>query len=532
MSVSSPVPHRRSFTWRNQPIAVRLLAPVLLAALGTVAVGGAAVTRVGQLQEIRDGEIERGASFVVLLQDAALMAKAAANDERGFLLAGDPEFVVEVAERREKVVAALAEAKALAPQDLVPQVEQVEASTAVWFDAVEAEFALYDSDPTRAVDVALDENRQLRKTYETQFAAAIDAANEQLKSGVAFAAAVSSTSRLLVVVATLSLLLAAGLGAFVSRSVARRISRHVVTLEAVAGGDLTAKADDSSDEELGRLGAAVNRVTAAMGEAVRTFRSSADQLTTASAGLSSSSQTIASNADEASAQATVVAAAADEVSHSVQTVAAGADQMGSSIREIAKNAQEAAQVAGEAVQVAALTTERVSKLGVSSAEIGSVVKVITSIAEQTNLLALNATIEAARAGEAGKGFAVVAGEVKDLAQATAKATEDISRRIDAIQSDTSGAVEAIEQISTIVARINDYQTTIASAVEEQTATTTEMTRSVAEAASSSSQIARSISGVADAATASHASVGESQEAAAELTRLSAHLRGQVAAFAV
>ena len=124
--------------------------------------------------------------------------------------------------------------------------------------------------------------------------------------------------------------------------------------------------------------------------------------------------------------------------------------MTAAINEIALNAGRAAQVAANAVEVAARTRDAITRLGDSSAEVGNVVKLIESIADQTNLLALNATIEAARAGEAGKGFAVVASEVKDLSQETGRATQEIAGRIDAIQRDTSDAVIAIEEIAGIV----------------------------------------------------------------------------------
>jgi methyl-accepting chemotaxis protein len=204
--------------------------------------------------------------------------------------------------------------------------------------------------------------------------------------------------------------------------------------------------------------------------------------------------------------------------------------MGASIREIAGNANEAARVAQQAVKVADVTNQTISKLGESSCEIGKVIKVITSIAEQTNLLALNATIEAARAGEAGKGFAVVANEVKELAKETAKATEDIGQKIDAIQSDTRSAVDAIREISQIIGQINDISNTIASAVEEQTATTSEISRNVAEAAKGSGEIAQNITSVASAAQSTTQGAGNTQQASAELSRMAAELQQLVSRF--
>jgi methyl-accepting chemotaxis protein len=349
--------------------------------------------------------------------------------------------------------------------------------------------------------------------------------------------AMDSDMRSLVWTLAIMNLLALAVGIFVALSLSRNVAGATQAVleqaEAIAAGDLTR--DDlkvRSQDELGDLTMAINKMSGSLKNMILAITQNALQVSSAAEELSATSQQISANSEETSAQAKVVSDATVQVSQNLQTVATGAEEMGSSIREIAKNATEAARVATSAVKVAESTTATVSKLGDSSNEIGQVIKVITSIAQQTNLLALNATIEAARAGEAGKGFAVVANEVKELAKETAKATEDISRKIDAIQTDTKAAVEAIASISEVINQVNGISNTIATAVEEQNATTNEMARNVSEAAHGSGEITSNIAGVAEAAESTSRGAGDTQKAAQQLVETSAELRRLVEQFRI
>ena len=361
---------------------------------------------------------------------------------------------------------------------------------------------------------------------------ALSAAEAADASAAAAAAQASSTSSriLSIVLLTVGVLLAVGVGVLVAGAIVRSLARVRAVCDALAAGDLTRSSGLTSRDEPGRMGQALDAAMGRLRDTVATIDGSASSLAGASEQMSGVSSQIATSAERTSAQAQTVSAAAEQISRSVDTVSAGSEQMGASIREISQNATQAAQVASEAVGLAAATTSTMTKLGESSTEIGNVIKVITAIAEQTNLLALNATIEAARAGEMGKGFAVVASEVKDLAQETARATDDISKRVEAIQADTTGAVTAIADISRVIAQISDFQTTIASAVEEQTATTAEMNRSVSEAATGTAGIAETITGVAQAARVTSEGVAQSQRTTEELTRLSTELSSLVTTF--
>jgi len=320
-------------------------------------------------------------------------------------------------------------------------------------------------------------------------------------------------------------------GAFwFARRLTLRMGRVVATLERVAQGDLTARADVHGKDELAQMTHALHTALDRIGGAFSNIGRSAGELTRSSESLSSVGVTLSSSADDTSRQAGVVAAASEESGKNVQTVATGTEEMSVTIKEIAKNAAEAAKVATAAVARAQRTNELVGKLGDSSVEIGNVLKVITSIAEQTNLLALNATIEAARAGEAGKGFAVVANEVKELAKETARATEDITRKIEAIQTDTTSAVGAIGEITAVIGQINDIQNTIASAVEQQAATTNEIGRNLHELAQASNEIAQNVTSVAASASSTSECSMQTRQAATQLQDLARDLDGQMSQF--
>jgi methyl-accepting chemotaxis protein len=224
-----------------------------------------------------------------------------------------------------------------------------------------------------------------------------------------------------------------------------------------------------------------DRFESAIGEIVETVSS-------ASTELEASAGTLTKTAESAQKFSTMVAAASEEASNNVQSAASSSEEMASSVNEISRQVQESARIAGDAVQQARRTHDRVNQLSSAANRIGDVVELIDSVAGQTNLLALNATIEAARAGEAGRGFAVVASEVKALAEQTAKATEEIRKQIGGIQSATQDSVSAIEEIGVTIGRISEISASIAAAVEEQGAATQEVARSVQQAAEGTQQL--------------------------------------------
>ncbi|WP_246180051.1 methyl-accepting chemotaxis protein [Microvirga thermotolerans] len=353
----------------------------------------------------------------------------------------------------------------------------------------------------------------------------------------------------------LQIVVAFGLG----RSISRPIQKLVVSMRALAAGDLSVPVEGTSRrDEIGVMAGAVQVFKDAMiakAEAEAQAAEEADAkmrraemldrltrqfeanvlaltqgLSAASSEMQATAQSMAQVADRTNERAVSVASAAQQTSMNVQTVAAATEELSISIREIASQVNQSSQVAERAVADAQRTNGIVQELANTAEKIGTVIQLINNIAGQTNLLALNATIEAARAGEAGKGFAVVASEVKELANQTARATGEISDQIGSVQQATAEAVNAIQSIVQTITEMSQISVAIAAAMEQQGAATSEISRNVQEAARGTELVTGSIDDVRHGAGETGAAASQVLGAAQSLAQHSSSLSDEVASF--
>ena len=356
------------------------------------------------------------------------------------------------------------------------------------------------------------------------------------------------------------------LGLFVGLISAKQIIKPIIKVvdglkDIVQGeGDLTARLDINSKDEVGELAKWFNSFVENNQKMIKEITLTAQSLKSSASDLSSVSGEMTSGAEEMSSRSENVSKAAGDMSSNMNAVAAATEQastnvgiiatsagdMTSTVDEIAQNSEKGRAITGDAVSQARDASDRVDELGLAAREVGKVTETITEISEQINLLALNATIEAARAGDAGKGFAVVANEIKELAKQTAEATGEIKRRINDIQGSTEGTVKQIEEISKVINNVNDIVSTIASAVEEQSSTSkevsdnvhqaslgiTEITENVSQSSIVAGEIAQDISEVNQASSEMSNSSNQINGSAQELNKLAVRLNDIVGRFKV
>ena len=311
-------------------------------------------------------------------------------------------------------------------------------------------------------------------------------------------------------------------------------------------GDLTARVEIESSDEIGQLAQAFNRFLQKLHDIVSSIAGSSSQLAAASEELSLITADSAQNLHQQHSATDQVATAVNEMSATVQEVAQNASDAATAATTADDNVQQGRQVVQQTVS-AIMDLARdvdnaanvIRELNENSDSIGKVLDVIKGIAEQTNLLALNAAIEAARAGEQGRGFAVVADEVRTLASRTQESTQEIQEMIEKLQVGAENAVrvmddgcnkagqtvklaedagESLNAITDAVTRISQMNIQIATAAEEQNAVTEEINRNVVNI----SQISDNTSSAA----------GQIESSSSTLAQLAADLQQQVDQFRI
>lgn len=341
--------------------------------------------------------------------------------------------------------------------------------------------------------------------------------------------------------------------AFVVTRLVRPLKELTVVADRIAAGHLNETIDIQSEDEIGKLASAFNKMTQVI---VRNLRSEIEKSERLIESVKEAIQQLSSSASEIMAISAQQAAGANGQASAVQEATTTSEEIAVTARQVAENAilvESQAQQANAAGQVGrneadnAMTgmgelktkiesvAQAMLQLGEDSQKIGGIVDIIDEISDQTNLLALNAAIEAAGAGEAGKRFSIVANEVKRLAERTADATGQIKNLVDAIQKATNGTIMLTEEGSKGVDRASELVTRVAGAlqeisrmVHETTAAAREIKFSTQQQTTASEQMAETIAEVRDVAAQVAVSTKETTQAIAELTALAERLKSLVA----
>ncbi len=348
----------------------------------------------------------------------------------------------------------------------------------------------------------------------------------------------------LVIGSVLAMLLAVGAAVWLLRSKLQPLSDLVRQAEALGAGDLSARLNVSSHDEIGQLARSFNQMGEALSTMVSHIRKASEEVNSRAQALSGLSGGAYEGMEQQSGEITSMAGAVEEFSATSLNIA---DNMGNTERLAQENAQQT-RIGRNSMQEASSSLEHIATalnstatvintLGQRSQEIGGIVGTITSIADQTNLLALNAAIEAARAGEQGRGFAVVADEVRNLASRTREATDEISGMIQSIQQETGNAITTMEHGNVLMQEGLSRNADVASAlarIDEQSRSAGQqfaaITTATQEQSSTATLLSSNLQSIALANSEQREVVSNLAITAKELETLAAGLRQEVDRF--
>ena len=185
-----------------------------------------AVVLVSDLRSDQSQLQTRHVPYASAVAEVALLAKSIANDERGFLISGDEQFVRQLERRIGEARAAFAAALRSADgQDQYEIADEAWAGFERWLQALRDVLTTFQSGERQAsIETALGPVRTLRKTYEADLARAQALGQSAIESGRESVADTSSRS---IVLLLAGLLLTLTIGIAVAIWLARAVLRPV-----------------------------------------------------------------------------------------------------------------------------------------------------------------------------------------------------------------------------------------------------------------------------------------------------------------
>ena len=482
--------------------------------------------------------IEKIEALVATLENAE-------NEQRGYVLTEDESFLEPYQADKSGWEHQVADVKELTPnQTQKERLDELKPLVEKRFELLQKIIDLRKSEKgQKGLDAALpviqtgsgkqvmDQIRSLVKKMEDEEQALLARRDAEARAGV------QTTYYAIGGATILALVVVAGVGFFITRSITRPVARLLEGTVVIGQGKLEHRVIVQSKDELGELAKAFNHMTEKRHQALEGIREAVGQLTASSAEVLASTTQQAAGAQEQSAAVTETVATVDEVTQTSEQATQRAKGLGDAVQRALQVGQAGRKVTEDSIAALSKVQEQVETtaqnilaLAEQAQTIGEITAAVADVAEQTNLLALNAAIEASRAGEHGKGFAVVASEVKALADQSKKATGQVRQILGEIQKGTNAAVLSTEEVTKGVAsagRVADQagQTikALADTLAEAAQAAAQITASAGQQATGMAQIHQAMRNIDEAARQNLAALRQAEQAAQNLNGLGTRL---------
>ncbi|MFA9559024.1 methyl-accepting chemotaxis protein [Evansella sp. AB-rgal1] len=211
-------------------------------------------------------------------------------------------------------------------------------------------------------------------------------------------------------------------------------------------GDLTARIDIDSEDEVGQMVKGINRFLDTLQNAMISIKSGSKLIYKSTENIRTDILESKNSTSRISSSLNELSASMEEISSTLQNLEYGAQNVLSSANDIADDAKsnsvhvssivkradtvrensiQSKHQMEEVMQNMKKTMESSIENSRSVEKINELTANILDISSKTNILAINASIEAARAGSVGKGFAVVGEEIRKLAESTKETASHI-----------------------------------------------------------------------------------------------------------